>query len=95
VYSRADLSRSVVFVVAPFPTVPSTGAVACEFCAAGTQNEDRAPPQTPRYTSRLTVERSGTGIERNAFETATAGIYEKAMRDPSAYGPIERIRKVK
>jgi hypothetical protein len=40
VYSRADLSRSVVFVVAPFLTAAPTGAVAREFRAAGTQNED-------------------------------------------------------
>jgi hypothetical protein len=40
VYSRADLSRSVVFVAAPFPTAASTGAVAREFRVADAENED-------------------------------------------------------
>ena len=95
VYSRADLSRSVLFVVAPFPTVASTGDVPRGFRAAGTQNEDYPRPQAPRYTGRLTAERSGANIERKPFEATRAGIYKKAMRVPAAGRPIKRIRKVK
>jgi TRAP-type C4-dicarboxylate transport system substrate-binding protein len=61
VYSRADLSRTVVPAVAPFLTAGSTGAVARAFRAA-TRSEDhptvRMPRDMGRGGSRIRVERS-------------------------------------
>jgi hypothetical protein len=84
-----------MIVVALFLTAVSTSAVARQFRAADTQSEDYPTVQAPCYMGRLIAERGGANIERKSFEAATAGIYQKAMRDPAAEEPIERIRKVK
>ena len=59
VYSRAHLSRTVAIVVALFLTAVSTSAVAREFRAADTQNEDYPTVQALRYMGSLIAESSG------------------------------------
>jgi hypothetical protein len=89
VYSRADLSRTVALVVAPFLTAVSTSAVAREFRAADTQNMIKA-----RRQAEAAGEMIGTEFDRKPFEAAMAGIYAKAQSDPAAAELIPRIRKV-
>jgi hypothetical protein len=49
VYSHADLSRTGAIVVARFLTADSASAVALEFRAADTQNEDHPTVQALLY----------------------------------------------
>jgi hypothetical protein len=88
VYSRADLSRTVVFVVALSVTAAATAALAREFRAADTQNEDYPTVQARRYMGSLV-----TDFDCKPFEPAMTGIYARAQRDPAAAQLIERIRK--
>jgi hypothetical protein len=61
VYSRADLSRNVIPVVAPFLTAGLTGAVAWEFRATDTRTNDHPAARAPRDTncgdSRISLQR--------------------------------------
>lgn len=58
-YSRADLSRTGAIVVALFFAAISTNAVAREFRAADTRNEDYPTVQALRCMGPLIGERSG------------------------------------
>jgi TRAP-type C4-dicarboxylate transport system substrate-binding protein len=85
VYSRADLSRTAVPVVALSLAATSTSAVAREFRAADTQNEDCPTVRALRDVGRMTTEHSGgrrqirglhspqLGEEREAIEQTRAG----------------------
>ena len=84
-YSRAELSRTVAIVVAPFFTAISTSALAREFRAADTHNDDFPTVRALRYMGRLIAERSGGRHQIRVFHS---------RQDPAAAGPIERIRKV-
>jgi hypothetical protein len=63
VYSRADLSRTVVPVVAPFLTADLTGAAARKFRATDTRTDDHPNARAPRDTgsggSRIPLQRCG------------------------------------
>ena len=72
-YSRADLSRTVVFVVALSVTAAATAALAREFRAADTQNEDYPPVQALRYMSSLIAERSNGRHEIKVFHSHQLG----------------------
>jgi TRAP-type C4-dicarboxylate transport system substrate-binding protein len=69
VYSRADLSRTVVFVVALSVTAAATAALASEFRAADTQNEDYPTVQALRYMGSLIAERSNGRHEIKVFHS--------------------------
>jgi TRAP-type C4-dicarboxylate transport system substrate-binding protein len=58
VYSRADLSRTVLLVVTLSLTAAATGAIAREFRAADTQSEDYPTVQALRHMGRAIAERS-------------------------------------
>jgi len=60
VYSRADLSRTGALLVALLLTAVSTSAVARQFRAADTQNEDHPTVQALRYMGSLIAEKSGS-----------------------------------
>jgi TRAP-type C4-dicarboxylate transport system substrate-binding protein len=110
VYSRANLSRTVAIVVAPFFTAISTRAFTREFRDAyfhATDFRDAAIKSSHfmREKWRALGERSHqqanaagvsivTDIDRKPFEAAMARIYAKARQDPAAAGLIARIRKV-
>jgi hypothetical protein len=51
VYNRADLSRRVALVVAPFFTAASASAFAREFRAADTRNREYRLVQALRFTA--------------------------------------------
>jgi TRAP-type C4-dicarboxylate transport system substrate-binding protein len=91
VYSRADLSRTVALVVALFSAAVSTGAVAREFRAADTQNEDYPTVQAPRYMGRLIAERSGGRHQIRVFHSRQLG-EEKETIEQTRAGAIELDR---
>ena len=72
-YSRADLSRTVVFVVALSVTAAATAALAREFRAADTQNEDYPTVQALRYMGSLIAERSNGRHEIKVFHSHQLG----------------------
>jgi TRAP-type C4-dicarboxylate transport system substrate-binding protein len=105
VYSRANLSRTVAIVVAPFFTAISTRAFAREFRAADFRAAAIKSSHFMRAKWRALEERSHqqanaagvtivTDIDRKPFEAAMARIYAKAQQDPATAGLIARIRKV-
>ena len=72
-YSRADLSRTVVFVVVLSVTAAATAAFAREFRAADTQNEDYPTVQALRYMGSLIAERSNGRHEIKVFHSHQLG----------------------
>jgi len=88
VYSRADLSRSVVIVVALFLAAVATSAVAREFRAADTQNEDYPTVQALRYMGRLITERSGGRHQIRIFHSRQLG-EEKETIEQTRAGAID------
>jgi TRAP-type C4-dicarboxylate transport system substrate-binding protein len=103
VFGRAELQRTVVLVVALLLTAGSTDALAREFRAADTQNEEYPTAQAPRFMERQVHERKQAetagvvlvpDIDKKPFEAAMTGIYARAQRDPVSAQLIERIRKV-
>ena len=62
VYSRADLPRTAAIVVALFLTVAATGAIAREFRAADSQNEDYPAVQALRCMGRLIADPAVTQL---------------------------------
>jgi len=88
VYSRADLSRSVVIVVALFLAAVATSAVAREFRAADTQNEDYPTVQALRYMGRLIAERSGGRHQIRIFHSRQLG-EEKETIEQTRAGAID------
>ncbi len=90
-YSRADLSRTVVIVVALFFTAVSTSAVAREFRAADTQSEDYPTVQALRYMGRLIAERSGDRFQIRVFHSRQLG-EEKETIEQTRAGAIDLNR---
>ena len=91
VYSRADLSRSVVLVVALFLTAVSTSALAREFRAADTQSEDYPTVQALRYMGRLIAENSGDRHQIRIFHSRQLG-EEKETIEQTRVGAIDLNR---
>src|SRR5260221_7476459 len=91
VYSRADLSRTVALVVALFLMAVSTGAVAREFRAADTQNEDYPTVQALRYMGRMVTERSGGRHQIRVFHSRQLG-EEKETIEQTRAGAIDLNR---
>jgi tripartite ATP-independent transporter DctP family solute receptor len=91
VYSRADLSRTVVFVVALSVTAAATAALAREFRAADTQNEDYPTVQALRHMSSLIAERSNGRHEIKVFHSHQLG-EEKETLEQTRAGAIDLNR---
>jgi tripartite ATP-independent transporter DctP family solute receptor len=91
VYSRADISRTVALAVALSLTVFATGAVAREFRAADTQNEDYPTVQALRYMGRLIAENSGGRHHIRVFHSRQLG-EEKETIEQTRAGAIDLNR---
>jgi tripartite ATP-independent transporter DctP family solute receptor len=91
VSSRADLSRTVVLVVALCLTVTATGAYARELRAADTQNEDYPTVQALRVMGRLIYERSNGRHEIKVFHSSQLG-EEKETLEQTRAGVIDLNR---
>jgi tripartite ATP-independent transporter DctP family solute receptor len=88
VYSRADLSRTVTLVVALFLTAASTSALAREFRAADTQNEDYPTVQALHYMGSLVAEKSGGRHQIRVFHSRQLG-EEKETIEQTRAGAID------
>jgi tripartite ATP-independent transporter DctP family solute receptor len=91
VYSRADLSRTIVIVVALFLTAVSTSALAREFRAADTQSEDYPTVQALRYMGRVVAERSNDRLQIRVFHSRQLG-EEKETIEQTRVGAIDLNR---
>jgi tripartite ATP-independent transporter DctP family solute receptor len=91
VYSRADLSRTVALVVALLLAAVSTSALAREFRAADTQNEDYPTVQALRYMGRVVAERSGGRHQIRVFHSRQLG-EEKETIEQTRAGAIDLNR---
>jgi tripartite ATP-independent transporter DctP family solute receptor len=91
VHSRADLSRTAALVVALFLTVAATRAIAREFRAADTQNEDYPTVQALRYMSALIAERTGGRHQIRVFHSRQLG-EEKETIEQTRAGAIDLNR---
>jgi TRAP-type C4-dicarboxylate transport system substrate-binding protein len=91
VYSRADLSRTVVIVVALFLTAASTSAVAREFRVADTQSEDYPTVQALRYMGGLITENGGGRHQIRVFHSRQLG-EEKETIEQTRAGAIDLNR---
>jgi tripartite ATP-independent transporter DctP family solute receptor len=91
VYSRADLSRTVALVVALSLAAVSTSALAREFRAADTQNEDYPTVQALFYMSRLIAEKSGGRHHIRVFHSHQLG-EEKETIEQTRVGAIDLNR---
>jgi tripartite ATP-independent transporter DctP family solute receptor len=91
VYSRADLSRTVALAVALVLTAFATGAVAREFRAADTQNEDYPTVQALRYMGRVIAEKSGGRHQIRVFHSRQLG-EEKETIEQTRAGAIDLNR---
>ena len=89
--SRADLSRTVVLVVALCLTVAATGAFARELRAADTQNEDYPTVQALRFMGRLVSERSSGRHQIKVFHSRQLG-EEKETLEQTRAGAIDLNR---
>jgi tripartite ATP-independent transporter DctP family solute receptor len=90
-YSRADLSRTVGLVVALLLAAVPTSAVAREFRAADTQNEDYPTVQALRYMGRVVAERSGGRHQIRVFHSRQLG-EEKETIEQTRAGAIDLNR---
>src|SRR3984893_14846526 len=88
VYSRADFSRTVALVVALSLTAAGTSAVAREFRAADTQNEDYPTVQALRYMGNLISEKSGGRHHVQVFHSRQLG-EEKETIEQTRAGAID------
>ena len=91
VSSRADLSRTVVLVVALCLTVAATGAPARELRAADTQNEDYPTVQALRFMGHVISERSGGRHQIKVFHSRQLG-EEKETLEQTRAGAIDLNR---
>jgi tripartite ATP-independent transporter DctP family solute receptor len=91
VSSRADLSRTVVLVVALCLTVAATGAFARELRAADTQNEDYPTVQALRFMGRVISERSNGRHQIKVFHSRQLG-EEKETLEQTRAGAIDLNR---
>ena len=90
-FNRADLSRTVVLVVALCLTVAATGAHAREFRAADTQNEDYPTVQALRFMGHLISERSGGRHQIKVFHSRQLGEEKETLQQTRA-GAIDLNR---
>ena len=90
-YSRADLSRTAALVGALFLTAAATGAIAREFRAADTQNEDYPTVQALRYMGGLIAERTGGRHQIRVFHSHQLG-EEKETIEQTRVGAIDLNR---
>jgi tripartite ATP-independent transporter DctP family solute receptor len=91
VYRRADLSRTVALVVALLLTAVSTSAVAREFRAADTQNEDYPTVQALYYMGSLIAEKTGGRHQIRVFHSHQLG-EEKETIEQTRAGAIDLNR---
>src|ERR1700719_708841 len=91
VYSRADLSRTIAPVVALLLAAVWTSAVAREFRAADSQNEDYPTVQALRYMGRMVAERSGGRHQIRVFHSRQLG-EEKETIEQTRAGAIDLNR---
>src|ERR1700682_3114630 len=91
VYSRADLPRTIAPVVALFLAAVWTSAVAREFRAADSQNEDYPTVQALRYMGRMVAERSGGRHRIRVFHSRQLG-EEKETIEQTRVGAIDLNR---
>jgi tripartite ATP-independent transporter DctP family solute receptor len=91
VFGRAESLRTVVLVVALLVTSGATGAVAREFRAADTQNEDYPTVQALRFMGRLVSERTGGRHEVKVFHSRQLG-EEKETLEQTRAGAIDLNR---
>jgi tripartite ATP-independent transporter DctP family solute receptor len=91
VYSRAELPRTVVIVVALVLTAAPASVVAREFRAADTQSEDYPTVEALRYMGRLIAERSGGGHQIRVFHSRQLG-EEKETIEQTRAGAIDLNR---
>ena len=97
VYSRADISRTMGIVVAPFPTADATCALAREFRVADTRREAYPAVEALRHVCRLVVARIGGRHRIQVFDSRQFGEENEATtaeRGSAAAGLIERNCKV-
>lgn len=90
-FGRAELQRTVVVVVALLLTAGSTGALAREFRAADTQNEDYPTVQALRFMGRQISERTGGRHEIKVFHSRQLG-EEKETLEQTRAGAIDLNR---
>jgi tripartite ATP-independent transporter DctP family solute receptor len=91
VFGRAELQRTVVVVVALLVTAGATGALAREFRAADTQNEDYPTVQALRFMGRQISERTGGRHEIKVFHSHQLG-EEKETLEQTRAGAIDLNR---
>jgi tripartite ATP-independent transporter DctP family solute receptor len=91
VFRRADLSRTVALVVALLLTAVSTSAVAREFRAADTQNEDYPTVQALYYMGSLIAEKTGGRHQIRVFHSHQLG-EEKETIEQTRAGAIDLNR---
>src|SRR5260221_10593241 len=91
VYSRAALSRTIAPVVALLLAAVWTSAVAREFRAADSQNEDYPTVQALRYMGRMVTERSGGRHQIRVFHSRQLG-EEKETIEQTRAGAIDLNR---
>jgi tripartite ATP-independent transporter DctP family solute receptor len=88
---RAEIQRTVVFVVALLVTSGATGAFAREFRAADTQNEGYPTVQALRFMGRLVSERTSARHEIKVFHSRQLG-EEKETLEQTRAGAIDLNR---
>jgi tripartite ATP-independent transporter DctP family solute receptor len=91
VLDRADLSRTVVLVVALCLTVAATGVSARELRAADTQNEDYPTVQALRFMGHVVSERSNGRHQIKVFHSRQLG-EEKETLEQTRAGAIDLNR---
>ena len=91
VSSRADLSRTVMFLVALCLTAAATGAHARELRAADTQNEDYPTVQALRFMGHLISERTGGRHQIKVFHSRQLGEEKETLAQTRA-GAIDLNR---
>jgi tripartite ATP-independent transporter DctP family solute receptor len=91
VFSRADLSRTVMFVVALCLTVAATNVSARELRAADTQNEDYPTVQALRFMGHVISERSNGRYQVKVFHSRQLG-EEKETLEQTRAGAIDLNR---
>jgi tripartite ATP-independent transporter DctP family solute receptor len=91
VYSGAEISRTVVLVVALLLAAVSTGAAAREFRAADTQNEDYPTVQAMRFMGGLIEEKTDGRLKIRIFHSRQLG-EEKETIEQTRAGAIDLNR---
>lgn len=91
VFGRAELQRTMVVVVALLLTAGSADALAREFRAADTQNEEYPTVQALRSMGRQVAERSGGRLEIKVFHSRQLGEERETLEQTRA-GAIDLNR---